>query len=85
MTKSNASEFLFDCGVVLKQGSYVIIQFKTHFPHPPRVVVSSHWKNQNSSVGHVDTIDEITSTSCRVVSGNEAPNYYVEWMAMLRL
>jgi hypothetical protein len=74
-------------GNILIQGGWAIknqidlqINFSTVFGGIPAVVVTSEW--QNAGVGYVETIYGVNSAGFRVHSGNKAPNYYVNWMAI---
>jgi hypothetical protein len=69
-------------GKHLKTESTATIPFPHPFQHVPTVVVSSHWQNQGSEVGHTETIDTITPVEFTVVSGNAAPNYFIQWIAI---
>jgi len=69
-------------GKHLKQGPMVTTKFPQPFHQLPTVVVAPHWENQGSEVGHAETIDTITHADFTVVSGNGAPNYFVQWIAI---
>jgi hypothetical protein len=58
------------------------VTFPTPFNQVPNVVISQHWDKQHQQVGGGETIDEITTTGFTVISGNSAPNYYIEWIAI---
>lgn len=60
----------------------VTITFPKPFNQIPNVVVTPHWENQNSQVGNVETISEITVTNFSVVSENRAANYFLQWIAV---
>jgi H-type lectin domain len=69
-------------GKHLKNKDEITITFPTPFKTVPNVVITSHWANEHAGVGHAETIDQISTQSFSVASGNEAPNYFVEWIAV---
>jgi hypothetical protein len=75
--KIEHGRFLKDDGV-----TSVKVDFTAPFQDVPNVVLTSHWNGQHAEVGHVETIDEITTSHFKVVSGNGADNYYVQWIAV---
>ena len=64
------------------QGGSVKVTFPQPFRNIPTVVISPHWDGQNDSPGGVDCIDVITRSDFTFTSANQAPNFYVEWIAI---
>jgi hypothetical protein len=69
-------------GSSLKNSASVDIYFPVRYIGRPTVIISSRWEGSAGGVGHVDTITDIDNDRFRVVSGNRAPNYFVEWVAI---
>jgi hypothetical protein len=69
-------------GKHLKTQATATIPFPHPFHHIPTVVVAPHYQFQGDEVGHAETIDGISPVEFTVVSGNAAPNYYVQWIAI---
>lgn len=75
---------IIDSGITLKnKPGELRINFSRNFSRRPVVVVSPFWRGQNSQVGFVETINNISRTGFSVVSNNAADNYFVSWIAFL--
>jgi hypothetical protein len=71
-----------DSGRWKKTQSTQTFRFNVTFEKPPIVLVSPYWEGQHSEVGNTETIDTIEQHQCTLVSGNEASNYLVNWVAI---
>ena len=71
-----------DSGKWNKTQSIQTFKFNVTFEKPPVVLVSPFWKEEHTEVGHAETIDVIEQHQCTLVSGNQATNYYVNWIAI---
>ncbi|MES0492106.1 MAG: hypothetical protein ABUK01_19110 [Leptospirales bacterium] len=69
-------------GKALKNGDSTTVNFDQTFSETPTVVISPFYENQNQQVANVDTISDISKSAFTVVSGNQASNYYVNWIAI---
>ena len=67
---------------VNKTGGTVVVPFKVPFAAPPIVLLTPYWKGQNSAVGSVPTVTEVSTTSVTISSGNQASNYFVNVLAV---
>jgi hypothetical protein len=86
MSKATLPDGLtIEAGRALKASAgRLTILFSTPFIEQPQVIVSPFWEGQNAEVGHDETISVIDNQSFTVVSGNAAPNYFVNYIAVGR-
>ncbi|MCH7794753.1 MAG: hypothetical protein IH900_06410 [Proteobacteria bacterium] len=65
-------------GSALKAHSTLEIQLEPHLDAPdPVTLLSSFW---TSGVGSIDTVDDEAASEIKVVSGNQAPNYFTQYL-----
>lgn len=61
----------------------VLVNFPTPFEHVPAVLVTPFWRGQGESVGSIETVLTTNLTDeCKITSGNEASNYWVNVLAI---
>lgn len=77
---TRAGNALIQWGYVIKNQVDIRISFPAVFGSIPAVVITSEWPN--AGVGFVDTIHDVTGNGFSVHSGNQAPNYWVNWTAI---
>ena len=66
---------------VNKTGSTATVTFNPPFANPPVVIVMSSLIG-GSSMGSVETVTAISTTGATIISGNQAPNYWVNVLAI---
>lgn len=70
-------------GSVNKTGGGMLrVYFPNSWSSPPLVFLSPWWNDQNAGVGYIETVSNVTADYFELVSGNAAPNYFVNWMAV---
>ncbi|MES2554930.1 MAG: H-type lectin domain-containing protein [Bacteroidota bacterium] len=69
-------------GIVNKLGTTQRVYFTKPFANPPIVMISPWWNDANQGVGLVETVTMVTNTYFEITSGNMAPNYFVNWVAV---
>jgi len=61
----------------------VMVSFPTAFDHTPAVLVTPFWRGQGASVGSIETILTTNlNDECKITSGNQASNYWVNILAI---
>ena len=56
----------------------IVVDFPAGFELPPTVLVTPFWQGQGASVGAIETVlTPVTSNGCKISSGNQASNYWV--------
>jgi len=60
----------------------ITINFPVTFSAVPNVVISSHWDGVAGPIGAVEVIKTISTTNFSECSDNNAPNYFVQWIAI---
>jgi hypothetical protein len=61
----------------------ILVNFLAPFEEPPVVLVTPFWKGEGKSVGSIETVlTPITTGACKISSGNQAPNYWVNVLAI---
>lgn len=61
----------------------ILVNFPTPFEQAPVVLVTPFWKGEGKSVGSIETvITPITPGTCKISSGNQASNYWVNVLAI---
>ena len=61
----------------------ILVNFPTPFEHAPAVLVTPFWKGAGGSVGLIETVlTPITTDACKISSGNQASNYWVNVLAI---
>jgi hypothetical protein len=64
-------------------GDPILVNFPTPFAQPPAVLVTPFWQGEGKSVGSVETVlTPITADACKISSGNQASNYWVNVLAI---
>ena len=71
---------LIQTGMVNKTSvGELVIHFEKEFKDAPTVVVSPVW---HQGVGYSETIKDISSVQCTIISDNHASDYHVTWIAI---
>jgi len=61
----------------------ILVNFPTPFEQAPAVLVTPFWKGEGKSVGSIETVlTPVTTASCKISSGNQASNYWVNILAI---
>ena len=61
----------------------ISVNFPTPFERAPVVLVTPFWKGEGESVGSIETVlTPITPGACKISSGNQASNYWVNVLAI---
>src|SRR6185503_14124465 len=61
----------------------ISINFPTPFEQAPVVLVTPFWKGEGKSVASIETVlTPITPGACKISSGNQASNYWVNVLAI---
>ncbi|MEM6456770.1 MAG: hypothetical protein AAF772_16885 [Acidobacteriota bacterium] len=61
------------------------VRFRTSYPADTRSLslqLSPHWDRQHRGVGGEETVTQVTHTTFVANSGNAAPNYSIQWLAV---
>lgn len=73
----------FQVGKTPKDTTTLTVHFPTPFASVPYVYVTPFWEDSRSGVGYVETIVNIEPDRFTVVSSSAAPNYYLNWLAIV--
>ena len=66
-----------------KTSDSILVNFRTPFEQAPAVLVTPFWKGEGKSVGSIETVlTPITTGGCKISSGNQASNYWVNVLAI---
>ena|ERR1041384_8203537 len=61
----------------------ISVNFPTPFEQAPVVLVTPFWKGEGASVGSIETVlTSTTNADCKITSGNQASNYWVNVLAI---
>jgi hypothetical protein len=61
----------------------ILVNFPTAFAQPPAVLVTPFWKGAAGSVGLIETVlNPVTTEACKITSGNQDSNYWVNVLAI---
>jgi hypothetical protein len=61
----------------------ISINFPQPFEQAPAVLVTPFWKGETTSVGSIETVKTpVTAAGCKITSGNQDPNYWVNVLAI---
>jgi hypothetical protein len=83
--EARGADLHVEWGIVKKtQDGALTVKFKNRFDDPPVVQLTSYWDGQGAEVGHVETLDHVNHGEFRLVSANQADNYFVSWVAIGR-
>ena len=61
----------------------IVVSFPSAFEHTPTVLVTPFWQGQGGPVGSIETVLTTNLTDeCKITSGNKAPNYWANILAI---
>lgn len=71
-----------ETGTYNKTGSGIYrVYFQSPFSAAPIVFLSPWWNGTQGTLGSIETLLDVTNEYFDALSGNAAPNYFVNWMA----
>ena len=71
-----------ETGTYNKTGSGIYrVYFQSPFTTAPIVFLSPWWNGTQGTLGSIETLLDVTAEYFDAISGNAAPNYFVNWMA----
>ncbi len=76
------ADFHMEWGYFKKTTVSATIYFQSGFSGIPTVLLTSEWPS--GGVGYVETLKSVSGSGFSVHSGNQADNYYVNWVAIGR-